>query len=242
MDLIVIFIRSFLFFIFFYVWAALWSIIGMLTLPLPRKRSLFPQEQWSRGMQKALPIITGIKVVYKGMENLPEEPVIVACKHQSAWETTVFQGLLKDPAIVLKTGLRDIPVFGWYVRKLKMIGVDRNAGSKALRRMLKEAKAAVTYNRKIVIFPEGTRVSAEHDAEFQAGVYALYRQLKLPVVPVALNSGLLWPRNSFLKRPGTIYLEFLPVIENGLSREEFMKRLGNDIDTATEKLEAMTFK
>jgi len=223
------------------VWTAFWSIMGLITLPLPRRNSLFPQEQWSRGMQKALPIIAGIKVVYKGLENLPEGPVIVACKHQSAWETTVFQGLLKDPAIVLKNELRNIPVFGWYVRKLKMIGVDRKAGTKALRRMLKEAKSAVAYNRKIVIFPEGTRVSAKHDTEFRAGVYGLYSHLKLPVVPVALNSGQLWPRHSFLRQPGTIYLEFLPVIEAGLARKDFMEKLGNDIDLATAKLEALTF-
>lgn len=242
MDTNVIYLRSFLFLIFFYVWTAFWSIMGMITLLLPRRHALFPQEQWSRGMQKALPIIAGVKVVYKGLENLPEGPVIVACKHQSAWETTVFQGLLKDPAIVLKNELRNIPVFGWYVRKLRMIGVDRKAGSKALRRMLKEAKSAIAYNRKIVIFPEGTRVSAEKDAEFHAGVYGLYGHLKLPVVPVALNSGQLWPRHSFLRHPGTIYLEFLPVIENGLNRKEFMVRLGSDIDAATEKLEDISFQ
>lgn len=237
-----VFIRSFMFLVFFYLWTAFWSLIGLLTLPLPRKHSLFPQEQWSRGLQRALPIIAGIRVEYKGLENLPDGPVIVACKHQSVWETTVFQGLLKDPAIVLKNELRNIPVFGWYVRKLKMIGVDRKAGSKALRRMLKEAKSAIHYNRKIVIFPEGTRVSAENDAQFHAGVYGLYGHLKLPVVPVALNSGQLWPRHSFLRHPGTIYLEFLPIIENGLDRQAFMKRLGGAIDNATNELEALTFK
>ena len=237
-----IYIRSFIFLIFFYLWTGFWSLVGLLAILLPRKRALFAQEMWSRGFNKALPLLVGIKVVYKGMENLPDTPVIIACKHQSAWETTVFQGLLKDPALVLKNELRNIPVFGWYVRKLKMIGVDRKAGTKAMRRMLREARSAIEYNRKIVIFPEGTRVSAEKDTEFRAGVYGLYSHLKLPVVPVALNSGLLWPRRSFLRHPGTIYLEFLPIIENGLSRQEFMQKLGDEIDTATDKLEEQSFQ
>lgn len=227
---------------FFYLWTAFWSVVGLFAILLPRKKALFPQELWSRGFNKALPLLVNIKVVYRGVESLPDTPVIIACKHQSAWETTVFQGLLKDPALVLKNELRNIPFFGWYVRKLKMIGVDRKAGTRAMRRMLREARSAIEHNRKIVIFPEGTRVSAEQDAEFRAGVYGLYSHLKLPVVPVALNSGLLWPRRSFLRHPGTIYLEFLPIIENGLPRQEFMKKLGEEIDTATDRLEEQTFQ
>jgi len=235
-------VRSFILLVFFYVWTFFWSVVAMLVLPLPRKWALFPQELWSRGFQKALPLLVGIRVKYLGMENLPEGGAIIACKHESTWEITVFQGLLKDPAMVLKEEIRNIPLFGWYVRKLKMIGVDRSAGSRALRGMLKAAKNAANEGRKLVIFPEGTRNTSESNAEFQSGVYGLYGTLKLPVVPVAINAAKLWPHKSFLRHPGTIYMEFLPPIEPGLSKQEFMQTLASQIADTSAKLRDMAFE
>ena len=236
-----IYVRSFLLLVFFYVWTFFWSVVAMLVLPLPRKWALFPQEFWSRGLQKALPFLVGIRVKYRGLENLPEGGAIVACKHESTWEITVFQGLLKDPAMILKEEIRNIPLFGWYVRKLKMIGVDRSAGPKALRGMLKAAKKAAGEGRKLVIFPEGTRNTNESNAEFQSGVYGLYGTLKLPVVPVALNAATLWPHKSFLRYPGTIYMEFLPPIEPGMGKQEFMDTLAHQIDDTSAKLRELAF-
>jgi 1-acyl-sn-glycerol-3-phosphate acyltransferase len=233
---------TFLFKLFFYGSTIFWSLVAILVLPLPRRWGLFPMEMWSRGMQLAIPFFTGVKIRFVGEEHLGDEAVIVACKHASVWETTVFQGYLKDPAIILKKELEDIPVFGWYVKKLKMIRVDRAAGSNALRSMVREAKAAIEANRKLVIYPEGTRVSSATESDYQAGVFALYSLLKIPVVPVGINARLLWPKNSFPSKKGTLYMEFLPPIHPGLDREKFMDRLAGDIEASTRRLEAIAFE
>ena len=229
-------IRSFLFNIALYVVGLFWIGMTFITLIMPRSIALIPQRMWSWTTQYVIRFIGGIKSDIRGVENLPDGPFILACKHQSAWETTIFQGMFKDPAMVLKKELMDVPVFGWHLKKVDMIAVDRTQGTKAMIKMLRQAKAAAKAGRPIIIFPEGTRRGTDDDANYQAGVYGLYGTLKVPVVPAALNSGFFWPRREFIKKTGTIVLEFLPAIEPGLKKAAFMERLTNSIEPATKRL------
>ena len=230
------YIRSFIFNIMLYVVGVFWIGVTFITLFLPRSVALIPQRMWSWTTQYVIRFIGGIKSDIRGIENLPDGPFILACKHQSAWETTIFQGMFKDPAMVLKKELMGVPIFGWHLRKVGMIAVDRADGTKAMIKMLRQAKAAVEAGRPLIIFPEGTRVSTEDDANYQAGVYGLYGTLKIPVVPAALNSGYFWPRRKFIKKTGTVVLEFLPAIAPGLKKDAFMEQLTNSIEPATQKL------
>ncbi len=157
-------------------------------------------------------------------------------KHQSAWDTLAVPVLFGDVGIVIKRELLWIPCYGWYARKAGMIPVDRGAGAAALRGMLGRARAVMAEGRPIVIFPEGTRTAVGTRRPYHPGVAALYTQLDLPVVPVALNSGLFWPRRSFLKRPGRIVVEALAPLPPGLERKAFLAELQSRIETATERL------
>jgi len=171
-----------------------------------------------------------------GLENLPAGPVIIACKHQSTWETLAFTLLFANIAIVLKRELLFIPIVGWAMARAGNIAVARGDGASALRGLVKHAKAAIADGRSVVIFPEGTRVAPGDRRPYQVGTAALYRQLGVPVVPMALNSGLFWGRRQWVKRPGVITLEILPPIAPGLSREAFMDTLREQIEGATDRL------
>lgn len=158
--------------------------------------------------------------------------------HQSTWETTIFHGQLKYPTLVVKRELLYVPFFGWYTWRLGMIPVDRSSGGAALKKMIRTARKRVEQGRQIVIFPEGTRVDDGEDRPIRSGVYALYHFLKIPVIPVALNSGQFWPRSSMIRTPGTIRLVFLPPIEPGLSRDAFMERFQGDLAAAVSELQS----
>ena len=185
-----------------------------------------------------LRLIVGLSYEVRGSNNLPRGGAIVAFKHHSAWDTIALWVLLENPAIVLKRSLAMIPVFGWYIRRGKAIVIDREAGAKALKSMVAAARSAVAEGRPIAIFPEGTRTVVGAPGSYQPGVAALYKQLGLPLVPAALNSGLFWGRQSFLKRPGCILVEFLPAIEPGLDRRHLMAELERRIEQATTMLVA----
>jgi 1-acyl-sn-glycerol-3-phosphate acyltransferase len=185
-----------------------------------------------------LKVVVGLRFELRGDRALLSQPVIVAAKHQSAWETLAFFLLARDPAYAMKKELMAIPLYGWIARKQAMIAIDRGAGGAAMRRLLRDAEAAIAQRRQVVIFPQGTRVAPGAQAPYQPGVAALYSRLGVPVVPIALNSGLFWGRRSFVKRPGTIVVEILPPIAPGLPRARFMAELESRIETATARLEA----
>ncbi len=230
-------LRSLAFNLLFCLWAALAQLAGLPCLLLPARTVYRAGALWVRGVF-ALLAIAGIGYRVRGLEHRMPGPAIYAAKHQSAWDTMVFALLLDRPAMVVKQELMWLPVFGWYLRRAGMIPVDRAAGAKALRRMTAAAERVVAQGRPIVIYPEGTRAAPGERLPYRPGVAALYRRLGLPVVPVALNSGLFWGRRSFLKRPGTITLEFLPAIPPGLERHAFMERLESEIETAAARLAA----
>ena len=210
-------------------------------LLLPYQVTVWGQRRWARGVNLLLRWSVGIKVEIRGLQNRPQGGAIIASKHQSAWDTLIWHVILDDPAMVMKKELLSIPIYGWMCRKTRMIAVDRKAGAKALRVMLTDAKEAVELGRAIVIFPQGTRTApgvSTADMPYQPGVSALYRGLDVPVVPVALNSGLFWPRRQLLRQSGTIVLEFLEPILPGLPRKEFDDLLQERVESANLALEA----
>ena len=231
-------LRSFLFNLAFYVWTAAMCILYLPALALPRRVLVDGQAHWARGVNLLMRWLARIRVEIRGCENLPKGAVIVASKHQSAWDTMIWHVILADPAVVMKQELMWIPIYGWISRKTRMIPVDRKGGGRALRAMLRAARAARDAGRQITIFPEATRSAPDRTNPYHPGVAALYQNLALPVVPAAVNSGLFWPRRSFLRRPGTIVLEFLAPIAPGLDRRPFIAELEQRIETATRRLVA----
>jgi 1-acyl-sn-glycerol-3-phosphate acyltransferase len=178
---------------------------------------------WTRFHRWCARYLLGVRTRIEGEP--PRGACLVACKHQSMFETLEIIPMLDEPAIVLKRELADIPLWGWVTRRYGVIPVDRKGGAAALRRMMRAAEAAIAEGRPIVIFPEGTRVPPGAQPPLQPGFAGLYRALKLPVVPVAVDSGRLWPRGKFVKRPGIVTMRFLDPIEPGLPRAEIETRV-----------------
>jgi 1-acyl-sn-glycerol-3-phosphate acyltransferase len=238
----VTFVRSVLFDATFYLWTILLSVLALPALLVSQRATIWISVLWAVVSLSLLRLIVGLSYEVRGEHNLPTGAVIVALKHQSAWEAIALWVLLENPAIVLKQSLARIPVFGWYMRKGHAIIIDRDAGAKALRLMVAAARSAVAQGRPIAIFPEGTRTPAGVRRPYQPGVAALYAQLGLPIVPVALNSGLFWGRRSFVKRSGRILVEFLPPIEPRLDRRHVMTELERRVEGATAMLIAESIR
>jgi 1-acyl-sn-glycerol-3-phosphate acyltransferase len=225
-------LRSILFNLLYALWTAGMHIVCLPLLFASRRAVQTAGGLWIDGTLLLLKHVVGIDYRIDGAENLPSTPAIYAVKHQSAWETLFLSRYLSFPAFVLKKELLSIPLFGWFLRKSGMIAVDRKAGASALRAMARQATATLESGRSILIFPEGTRVAPGQSRPYQPGVAALYTQLKVSVVPVALNSGLFWGRRAFIKKPGTIVVEILPPIPPGLDRKALMKELETRIEAA----------
>ena len=233
-----ILLRSIVYFVLFQAWTLLCALAFLPLLALPRRPMTVAARLWLGGVMALLTRVVGLTVEARGIERLPEGPVIIAAKHQSALETFAFHILLDDPAFVLKRELTWIPFFGWYLAKTGVIAIDRAAGTKALKSMVKGGEAARAEGRPIIVFPEGTRTPPGSRRPYHSGIAMLYGALGVPVVPVALNSGLFWGRRAFTKRPGTVTIEFLAPIAAGLDRKRFMAELENRIETATDALVA----
>lgn len=180
---------------------------------------------WARGVLWLLRRIAGIRLCVRGGEHLPAGPGLVAAQHQSAFDTVVWLALLQRPAVVLKTELLRIPVYGWFCRRLGMIAIDRDAGAAAIRAMLRGADAAVAAGRPVLIFPEGTRAEPGRPRPFHPGVVALARRIGGAVIPVATDSGLRWGRRAFHKRAGTISILVLPPVAVSADRDRFLADL-----------------
>jgi 1-acyl-sn-glycerol-3-phosphate acyltransferase len=232
----VIYLRSLAFNLAFYVWTALMVLLCVPLLVGPSSGIVGGQRRWASGVVRLQRLLAGTDIEIRGRDRIPPGPVIVASKHQSTWDTLIYHKILDDPAIVLKKELLKIPIYGAYCKKAEMISVDRQGGSKALRAMLQAGRDAATKERPLVIFPQGTRTAPGASGPYQPGAAAFYKDLKVPVVPVALNSGLFWPRRKFLRRPGTIVLEFLPPIEPGLDRKKFAAELEKRIEDGSDAL------
>jgi 1-acyl-sn-glycerol-3-phosphate acyltransferase len=228
--------RSLLFNVLFYVTTTLFVVIGSPLLFAPRRWAMAALAVHGRFEIWLLEAIAGTRLEVRGQDKLPRGACLVASKHQSAWETFALIPLFRDPALLMKRELFWIPFHGWFSKKFEMIPVDRDKGPAALRRMLREAKKRVADGREIIIFPEGTRRPPGAPPDYKTGIILLYEALGIPCVPVALNSGLFWPRRSLMRKPGTIVVEFLDPIPPGLPKAEFLTRLTGAIETASTRL------
>lgn len=225
-------LRSILFFLIFYPGTVVAVLTAFLVVPfgdMPMRRHAL---HWARFHRWCVRWILGIRIHVIG--SVPPGPHLYASKHQSMFETLDLLLVLRDPATVLKRELADIPLFGRIARHVGVIPVDRAGSAKALRRMMRAAAAARDGGRSVLIFPEGTRVSPGTRPPLQPGFAGLYKILGLPVIPVALDSGVLWPRNSFLKRSGTVTIRVGEPIPAGLPRAEIEARVHAAINVMEE--------
>jgi 1-acyl-sn-glycerol-3-phosphate acyltransferase len=199
----------------------------------PRHLAWFVPKFWSRTEMWLMKVIAGTHCDITGQENLPDGPYILAPKHQSFWDTIAFLPYIPDPLYILKRELRWIPFFGWYIIKMRMIPVDRGKRSKALKDVIQRTRAEMGRNpRQLIIYPEGTRRPPGAEPSYKWGIVELYAELGIPVVPVAHQAGLWWPRRKFLRHPGTIRARFLPPIPPGLDKEAFHARLIAETEAA----------
>ena len=230
--------RSLIFNALFYVNITIRMIVALPTILLPYSFLHGVLRRYASSTLWFLRVVCGTKVEWRGREKLPAGPCIVACKHQSLWETFALFMLLPDPTYVLKRELMWLPLFGWLATKARMIPIDRGSHTKALASMTAAARQEAARGRQIVIFPEGTRRPPGAKPRYLPGVAFLYAELGLPCVPIALNSGLFWPRRSLRRHPGTVLVEVLDPIPPGLEKREFLMRLQNTTEQATARLVA----
>ncbi len=232
----IILVRSLAFAIAFYIATALFLVVGSPLLLGPRRWAMAGLRLHGLTCVWLLRLIAGTRLEVRGRTNLPAGACLVAAKHQSAWDTFGLIPLFQDPAVVLKAELALIPLYGWFCRKFEHIIVSRERAAVALKAMLATGRERIAQGREIVIFPEGTRTPPGAPPDYKPGIVALYEALGQTCVPLALNSGLYWPRRSLMRYPGTIVVEFLEPIPPGLDRRTFRALLESRIEEATLRL------
>jgi 1-acyl-sn-glycerol-3-phosphate acyltransferase len=221
-------IRSILFSAFFYPGSVVAVLLALPAAAIGQRALDGVTIGWARYHRWCAGLFLGIRSTIEGV--IPSGAFLIAGKHQSMFETVDALVILERPAIVLKRELADLPGWGWAAKKFGVIPVDRAGGAIALRRMLKAAQAAKAAGRPILIFPEGTRVLPGEQPPLQAGFAGLYRALGVPVVPIAIDSGRIWPRRSFAKRPGVVRWRIGETIPPGLPRDEIERRVHRAIN------------
>lgn len=225
-------LRSGLFNVYWAVWTALFVVplVVLAAVGCPTRPIRAATRAWSRGILFGLSRIVGLSYVEEGKGNIPAEPCLIVANHQSAWETLAFLILVPNVAIVAKRELVAIPIVGWFLRRSPMIIIDRANGTQALRVMIDESRAAVAEGRSVLMFPEGTRNGIADPVQFKRGVELLYAKLGLPVLPVAVNSGLYWPHGGSRHHPGAVTVSYLPLLPPGLSGRAFLAGTQDAID------------
>lgn len=231
-----ILIRSILFNALFYLNTLVYLIIALPTFFMPYRAIIAVARSWGRTNLRLLRAVAGTGCEVRGREKIPPGPIIVAAKHQSAWETFALLTLFPNPTFIMKRELQWIPIFGWLTIKGRMVPIDRSRGAAALAEMTERARQELADGRQLIIFPEGTRRPPGAEPRYKQGVAHLYVAEGVPVVPIALNSGLFWPRRSIRRFPGTIVAEILDPIAPGLSKDEFFARLQDALEPATARL------
>lgn len=229
-------LRSLVFSILFYGWFAASAVFAALvSVAAPRRLPAFAAF-WSRVWLGMYRRICGVAYEVRGREHIPRGGCVIAMKHQSVWDTCAMFAIFERPVYVLKSELMVIPFFGWALARLGCIPVKRGSGKSALDAMMQGTRRALDQGKQVVIFPEGTRTRPGQPADYKTGISHLYAALKVPCVPAGLNSGVLWPRRSFLRPPGVITVEVLPMIPAGLDRREMFDRLVSGIEQSSARL------
>jgi 1-acyl-sn-glycerol-3-phosphate acyltransferase len=229
-------LRSIIFNLLFYLITIIYLIAALPAVLLPRHAMLGVAKIWGHTGLWLLRWVCGVTVEWRGLDRIPKGPLLVASKHQSTWETFALIPLFADPTFIVKRELFFMPIFGWYMWTADMIPIDRRGGAPALAAMMRRAIRELSRGRQIIIFPEGTRRAVGAAPAYKFGVARLYAQTGAACLPIALNSGLIWPRRSFRRHPGVVRVEILEVIPPGLEPEQFFARLMHAIETASARL------
>jgi 1-acyl-sn-glycerol-3-phosphate acyltransferase len=229
-------LRSLLYTVWLYVGSTILALAYTPMLILPRAAIRMGLKFWGWYARVGLVLICGVRIEVRGAEHMPRGPGLIAAKHQGMLDVCGPFTFLPDACFVLKKELIRIPFFGWYCLKSRMIVVDREGHSAALKKLVTDTQDRMRHDRQVVIFPEGTRTRPGAAADYKPGVAALYRDLGLPCTPVATNSGVHWPAKGFMRYPGVVVFEFLEPIPAGLKRGAFMTELENRIETASAAL------
>lgn len=235
-------LRSLLFVVWLYLSMAVFAIGLSPTLLLPYRVAMTVIRFWARFVLFGLRWIAGVKVEFRGLEHRPTGAALMAGKHQSMLDVIAPFAILPDNCFIMKKELMPLPFFGWFAWKTRMIAVDRSAHAKALKDMVKQARARHAEGRQILIFPEGTRAEVGAAPDYKPGIAALYRDLDVPCTPIATNSGQHWPAHGFRRHPGTVVYEFLPPVPAGLKRAEFMAQLEETLERASNALSKRVVK
>lgn len=230
------FLRSIIYYFLFILNLVLFCLACLPLFVLSQRIGLRLLKIWAKSSQYILFSICKIDFEVRGIKNIPINKALIASKHQSTWETINYLHILEDPIMILKKELVLIPFFGLYALKFGNIAINRSSGSKAIKELIQKTKKTKKNKRPIIIFPEGTRKIPLNATAYKRGVFALYKNLNIPCVPVALNSGIYWPKNKLKKIPGKIIIEFLEPINPGLESSKFMSELENRIENATTEL------
>ncbi len=226
-------IRSFAFSVLCYIWFVLVAV-GCTPLLLAPDRVIQGMFRvWAQGINILLRVCCNIRVEVRGRQFIPTGAALVAPKHQSMLDVFAQFVWLPQSSFVTKKEIMWIPFFSWYAKRVRMIEVDRQAHASALRKLIKDAKERFSEGRQVVIFPEGTRGVPGVAGEYKPGIAALYREIDVPVIPVATNSGVHVSPSGFFRKPGLIVFEYLEPIPPGLKRAEFMRILEERIETGS---------
>ncbi|MDR3425908.1 MULTISPECIES: lysophospholipid acyltransferase family protein [Silvimonas] len=231
-------LRSLIYWLFFSIVTPLYALLCFLILPLPPRTRVKIISTWCVTLLWLLERICGLKYQVTGRENIPPGPAMIMCKHQSAWETLGLQLVFPPMVFVVKRELFKIPFFGWGLRAAAPIAIDRSARAEAQRLLMEQGRDRVAAGLWIAIFPEGTRIAPGQRGKYKQGGARLASSLDIPIVPVAVNAGEFWPRNSFLKYPGVITMAIGPVIETtGRTPDELMAAAETWIETEQSRIE-----
>jgi len=231
-------VRAVVLMVALYVSLIAWMLAGLVVLVLPRAFVVALARAWSRYYLWLCRVVGGISVEFRGLNNIPKGPLLIAAKHQSIWETFALLSLFEDPCFILKRELAFIPLFGWFLAKMRNVPIDRKGGARTLLKLVKAAHREINSGegRQILIFPEGTRRAPGAPPEYRFGIAQIYSGLNVPCLPIALNSGVYWPRRSMKLRQGRIIVDIMPMIEPGLDRQEFFAVMQEKIEEASDRL------
>lgn len=232
-----VYLRSLIYSLLQVVITPLFTLIALLSFPLPPVTRYRLISGWARSMLWLLRVVCGVRMEVRGVENIPAQPCIVLCKHQSAWETMALQKVFPPQVWVLKRELLKIPFFGWGLAMTSPIAINRADGREAMKQLLKQGKARLAAGFCVVIFPEGTRIPYGQRGKYKIGGALLSASSEALAVPVAHNAGKLWGRNAFLKYPGTIVMSIgQPIDPRGLKAEEINQRAEEWIEAEVQRL------
>ncbi|MEW6562625.1 MAG: lysophospholipid acyltransferase family protein [Pseudomonadota bacterium] len=232
-----VYLRSLVYGLLQVVITPLFTLIALLSFPLHPITRYRLISGWARSMLWLLRVVCGVRMEVRGAENIPTQPCIVLCKHQSAWETMALQKVFPPQVWVLKRELLKVPFFGWGLAMTSPIAINRADGREAMKQLLKQGKARLAAGFCVVIFPEGTRIPYGQRGKYKIGGALLAASSEALAVPVAHNAGKLWGRNAFLKYPGTIVISIgQPIDPRGLKAEEINQRAEDWIEAEVQRL------